>query len=169
MKNKALVIFLSILMFVVGGIGGTFGVTYIMLPHHEELLVDEYGFYSKSENDTTVKIAGEVQQAEEGAVSVHFLELGNRYTGDCTYIKVGENIDILIDCGSKANSIPTVDAYLKQYVTDGVLEYVIVTHAHQDHYAGFTKENGSIFGFPFPKLHLLLNLLICIIIPVITC
>lgn len=137
MKNKALVVFLSILMFVVGGIGGTFGVTYIMLPHHEELLVDEYGFYSKSENDTTVKIAGEVQQAEEGAVSVHFLELGNRYTGDCTYIKVGENIDILIDCGSKANSIPTVDAYLKQYVTDGILEYVIVTHAHQDHYAGF--------------------------------
>jgi beta-lactamase superfamily II metal-dependent hydrolase len=78
---------------------------------------------------------------------VHFLELGNKYTGDCTYIKVGENIDILIDCGSKSTSVATVNNYLNQYVTDNVLEFVIVTHAHQDHYAGFatTEKVQSIF------------------------
>ncbi len=77
---------------------------------------------------------------------VHFLELGNKYTGDCTYIKAGET-DILIDAGSKTSSISTITEYINKYVTDGVLEYVIVTHAHQDHYAGFaTNENtDSIF------------------------
>jgi len=80
----------------------------------------------------------------EGDFQIHFLELGNKYTGDCTYIKAGDT-DILIDAGSKGSSIPTITEYIDQYVTDGVLEYVIVTHAHEDHYAGFAQANGSIF------------------------
>ncbi|MBQ9777351.1 MAG: MBL fold metallo-hydrolase [Clostridia bacterium] len=80
----------------------------------------------------------------QGELQIHFLELGNKYTGDCTYIKAGET-DILIDAGSKTSSVETITAYLSDYVTDGKLEYVIVTHAHQDHYAGFTKEDGSLF------------------------
>ena len=72
----------------------------------------------------------------QGEMQIHFLELGNKYTGDCTYIKIGD-VDILIDAGSKTSSIPAITAYIDQYVTDGKLEYVIVTHAHQDHYAGF--------------------------------
>ena len=147
MKNKALTIFLSIIMFCVGVIVGIGGLTYFTLPHNEELVHADSVFYSLSSNDATVSVAEGVQQAEPGAVAVHFLELGNKYTGDCTYIKVGENIDILIDCGSKSNSVPTVSNYLNQYVTDGVLEYVIVTHAHQDHYAGFatSAKVDSIF------------------------
>lgn len=80
----------------------------------------------------------------EGELQIHFLELGNKYTGDCTYIKAGET-DILIDAGSRTSSIPTISEYLNQYVTDGKLEYVIVTHAHRDHYAGFSKRDGSLF------------------------
>jgi len=80
----------------------------------------------------------------EGALQIHFLELGNKYTGDCTYIKAGET-DILIDAGSRSTSVPTIKEYIDQYVTDGKLEYVIVTHAHQDHYAGFSVTDGSIF------------------------
>lgn len=81
-----------------------------------------------------------------GDLQIHFLELGNKYTGDCTYIKAGDT-DILIDAGSRTTSIPYITAYIDKYVTDGTLEYVIVTHAHQDHYAGFaTNENtASIF------------------------
>lgn len=81
-----------------------------------------------------------------GELEINFLELGNKYTGDCTYIKAGEN-DILIDAGSKTSSIETIDTFLKQYVTDGTLEYVIVTHAHEDHYAGFatTESKDSLF------------------------
>lgn len=82
----------------------------------------------------------------DSELQIHFLELGNKYTGDCTYIKAGDT-DILIDAGSKVGSISTISAYLDQYVTDGKLEYVIVTHAHEDHYAGFaTNENvDSLF------------------------
>ena len=80
-------------------------------------------------------------------ISVHFLELGNSSTGDCVYIKT-RDCDILVDCGSTTASTKTVAKYLNNYVTDGCLEYVIVTHAHLDHYAGFTQSNYSetIFG-----------------------
>ncbi len=77
-----------------------------------------------------------------GGFSVHFLELGNAYTGDCTYIKAGST-DILIDAGSNTNSIPTITEYLDKFVTDGKLEYVIVTHAHEDHYAGFATNESK--------------------------
>ena len=79
--------------------------------------------------------------AIEGDLSVHFLTLGNEYTGDCVYIKAGDN-DILVDAGSRANSVPTIQSYLSNYMTDNVLEYVIVTHADQDHIAGFAASNG---------------------------
>jgi len=68
------------------------------------------------------------------SISIHFLELGNKYNGDCIYIKAGET-DILIDAGSRESSAPTISNYLSTYVTDNKLEYVIATHAHQDHIA----------------------------------
>ena len=76
-------------------------------------------------------------------MSVHFLELGNKYTGDCTLIKVGDT-EVLIDAGSRKNSAATISDYLDDYCTDGVLEYVIATHAHEDHIAGFIgKKQGD--------------------------
>jgi competence protein ComEC len=71
-----------------------------------------------------------------GDLSVHFLELGNKYTGDSVYIKSGD-VDILIDAGSKNGSATTIISYLDGYVEDGILEYVVATHAHEDHIAGF--------------------------------
>lgn len=75
-------------------------------------------------------------------LSVHFLELGNQYSGDCVYIKAGET-DILIDAGSRKNSASTLINYINKYVTDGKLEYVIVTHEHQDHISGFMGLSGQ--------------------------
>ena len=92
----------------------------------------------KTEEKTDVYVSGDLE--------IHFLELGNKYTGDCTYIRNGD-VDILIDAGSKRSSISTICDYLDARMSDGVLEYVIVTHAHEDHYAGFaTPENvDSLF------------------------
>ena len=73
-------------------------------------------------------------------ISINFLELGNWYTGDSTYIKAGD-VDILIDAGSRNNSAKPIKEFIDQYCTDGTLEYVIVTHAHQDHIAGFVGTN----------------------------
>lgn len=74
---------------------------------------------------------------------VHFMELGVYETGDSTYIKAGET-DILIDAGASTASAPTIINYVNNYCTDGILEYVITTHAHTDHYAGmFGKKESS--------------------------
>ncbi len=75
-------------------------------------------------------------------MDIHFLELGNGNAGDCILIKTG-NTEVLIDAGSKRGSAPTVVSTLKKYCTDGLLEYVIVTHAHEDHIASFVGETGK--------------------------
>ena len=91
-------------------------------------------------DENTVKVVS------EGEFSVHFLELGNANTGDCIYVRAEGN-DILIDAGSKVNSIPTIKEYLDRFVSDNKLEYVIATHAHEDHIAGFagSKDYQSLF------------------------
>lgn len=118
--NAVLAVFLAVIFVAIGGVSGYLGYTEVNT------------------------LDGEVYT--NGSLQVHFLELGSWYTGDCTYIKAGDT-DILIDAGSKVASIPTIKAYLDMYVTDGVLEYVIVTHAHEDHYAGFAtnEETESLF------------------------
>ncbi|MBR1975200.1 MAG: MBL fold metallo-hydrolase [Clostridia bacterium] len=76
------------------------------------------------------------------ALSIHFLELGNKYAGDCTLIDIGET-EILIDAGSIKGSAATIVPYIKQYCADGVLEYVIATHAHEDHIAAFVGTSSA--------------------------
>lgn len=119
--SKGLTLFLAILCFALGACGGFYAYFRYTLP-----------------TDTDVFVSGDLE--------IHFLELGNKYTGDCVYIKSGDN-DILIDAGSKVNSIDTITEYLDEHVTDGTLEYVIVTHAHEDHYAGFAtnEKTDSLF------------------------
>lgn len=81
-----------------------------------------------------------------GSLQIHFMELGNRNAGDSIYIKAGDQ-DILIDAGSTAESTNTTAKYIERYCTDGTLEYVIATHADEDHIAGFagSEESPSIF------------------------
>lgn len=83
-----------------------------------------------------------------GELSIHFLELGNNYSGDSIYIKSGTT-DVLIDGGSRTGSSETIRNYIKNFVTDNVLEYVIVTHADRDHIAAFAGDgsNKSLFEY----------------------
>lgn len=91
-------------------------------------------------NKITKKNNNEEIVYDSDSLSIHFLELGNKYTGDAVYIKAGET-DILIDAGSRQNSAETITNYLNKYVTDNKLEYVIATHGHQDHIAGFVGKS----------------------------
>ena len=79
-----------------------------------------------------------------GELTFHFMMLGNNASGDSIYIKAGDN-DILIDAGSKEESIDDIQTYVNQYVTDNKFEFVIITHGDTDHIDGFAKTNGSIF------------------------
>jgi len=143
--TKFIMLFLALVLGVAGG-GGY--LIYSTLPETEELVVGEEIFYSynSTEELSNVQLSG-----EDGELSVHFLELGNKYTGDCTYIRYGST-DILIDCGSKSSSISHVQNYLKSYMKDDKIDYCIVTHAHTDHYAGFatsgkTKSLFDLFDY----------------------
>lgn len=81
-----------------------------------------------------------------GDLRIHFMELGNIHTGDCTLIQIGE-YDILVDAGSTKESISTIKNYLDQHVIDNTLEYVIVTHADSDHISAFAGDgNTSLFS-----------------------
>ena len=82
-------------------------------------------------------------------LEINFMMLGNEYAGDSIYIKAGE-VDILVDAGSRAESGKVIKEYIfdsssnHAYVADNKLEYVIATHADQDHIAAFTGTNGIL-------------------------
>lgn len=114
-SSAAVNFFVCIIALVIGFVGAGFGYCYINKPH----------------SDTP-----------PGTFSLHFLELGNIYTGDSTFVKVG-NTEILIDAGSKYNSAITISDYISPFITDGKLEYVVATHAHEDHLAGFCNTSAN--------------------------
>lgn len=135
--SRSQLIYTSILSLIVGIVIGAFAMIYVSIP--ESFVIPATIPMQKvtqhlSNNTVTSNLDVDVIKNQD--LSIHFLELGNKDTGDCTLIKVG-NKEILIDAGSRASSVPVIKEYLDQYVTDGVIEYVIVTHAHQDHIAGF--------------------------------
>ena len=108
---------------------------------------------AQGDNTTTQQPSGQnpsEQKPSDGTgdgdadLSIHFLELGCGNAGDCVLIKSG-NTEVLIDAGAKSNSAPTkaMRDYIAQYCTDGVLEYVIATHAHEDHIAGLVGDGNN--------------------------
>lgn len=120
--NPILTFFCCVLALIIGFIAAFAVYTYLKKPHGGDVYVS-------------------------GDLQIHFLELGNKYTGDCIYIKAGET-DILIDAGSRTNSVGTIDNYLQEQMDgDRTLEYVIVTHSDRDHIACFAgdKSNDSLF------------------------
>ena len=139
--SKLFYIFIFTISFVIGFVL-IVGTMYVFT------LPSSYEIPGKIQTNVASANVGEldVEVIKNNDLSIHFMELGNKYTGDSTYIKCGD-VDILIDAGSRTSSVSTISNYINNYCTDGVLEYVIVTHAHQDHYAGFatTEKVSSIF------------------------
>ncbi len=110
----------------------------ISLPTITESSVDSSSSLVDSSNQSSDIVTEEL--------SVHFLELGTKSTGDCTLIKVGDT-EVLIDAGAIKSSAGTIVPYIREYCADGVLEYVIATHAHEDHIAAFvgTSKIDGVF------------------------
>ena len=73
---------LSIIFFLIGVIAGFGVITYVKLPLTDSVTSSEEVYYYK---DGALLESGSVELADAD-ISIHFLELGNKYTGDCTYI-----------------------------------------------------------------------------------
>ena len=122
---------LCLLMFIVTPITGctidysNFQRNDIELP----LVQNQDGTYTKNFLDSTCS-----------NVDVYYIDLkdNNNETkiGDSTYIKCG-NVDIVIDAGIKNVGSNSVVPFLKEKVTDKIIELVIVTHTDNDHIGGF--------------------------------
>lgn len=100
----------------------------------------------------TTSPEGTLAEVQSSDLSIHFIKFDNDKAGDSTLIKCG-NTEVLIDAGSTQASATTIRAYIDQYVTDGTIEYVIATHADQDHIAGMVgtssggKYNGILYNY----------------------
>lgn len=97
---------------------------------HKPLVKNPDGTYTKNFLDNSCT----------NNLEVYYLDLkdNNNETkiGDSTYIKCG-NVDIVIDAGIKNVGSNTVVPFLKEKVTDKIIDLVIVTHTDNDHIGGF--------------------------------
>ena len=69
----------------------------------------------------------------DGELQVHFLDVGQ---GDSILILFPDGKDMLIDCANYNNSSSyrtETLAYIDDYVTDGQLDYLMLTHCDSDH------------------------------------
>ena len=73
---------------------------------------------------------------------IHSLEMSGTY-GDANLIQYGD-YDILIDGGTTYDGA-NLAQMLETYVTDQVLELVIISHPDSDHYQGITQ-GGALYG-----------------------
>ena len=153
-KHPWLIVVALILVVVIGALCVLHYKRVIHLPFLDSVIPQENTQEVDYQDDDPFGVSGAFTNADRQTisnsnVSIHFLEVGNKYTGDCTLIKVG-NTEVLIDAGSRQNSASTINAYLEKYCMDGVLEYVIATHAHQDHIAGFVgNSNKGVYNGVF--------------------
>ena len=154
--KRTVTIILSILFFVIGFLAGFVG--YSIYQQKSLGTGDGSVQVSNTNNGTSSGESGGENGGNGGVedfgeIQIHFPELNSYYTGDCTIIKVG-NTEVLIDAGASGatsvyeKNVDHMDDYIKTVCTDGILEYVVVTHAHRDHYACFSYKgaSGSLFN-----------------------
>lgn len=78
---------------------------------------------------------------DKSKFTIHSLEMVGTY-GDANLIQYGD-YDILIDAGTESDAM-NLKTMLETYVTDGILDLIIISHPDSDHYYGIT--NGALNG-----------------------
>lgn len=88
-------------------------------------------FTQSNENKGENPGGGSALQRGEGDLQIHFVDVGQ---GDCILILFPDGKDMLIDCGTtKGGDLDTTLSYISAYVTDGQIDYLMITHGDRDH------------------------------------
>lgn len=100
----------------------------------------DFGRYSESSYFSFKEDIKNNNTIEEENLQLTMLALDQE--GDCSLIKYG-NTEVLIDAGgTNQNCAKKVYDLVDSQCTDNVLEYIIITHAHDDHYKSFYSSYG---------------------------
>ena len=88
-------------------------------------------FTQSNENKGENPGGGSALQRGEGDLQIHFVDVGQ---GDCILILFPDGKDMLIDCGTtKGGDLDTTLSYISAYITDGQIDYLMITHGDSDH------------------------------------
>ena len=104
----------------------TVAVIYFAFPKTWDSIMDMLGAKDKPDNNQSL-VWG------EGELQIHFIDVGQ---GDCILILLPDGKEMLIDCANYNNTSAIRErtmTYLNTYVTDGQLDYLMVTHGDSDH------------------------------------
>lgn len=137
-KNPGIVIALVALVIVVVVIAV---VLYLKVPAvHDavENIISRQSSTNNGANNNTNQGGNSNLVLGDGELKVHFIDVGQ---GDCIYIQFPDGKDMLIDCGSegKKNMPASVLTNLQSRITDGKLDYLMLTHSDLDH-VGYMDE-----------------------------
>ena len=88
--------------------------------------------------DTSKVVGGNLQGVltrGDGELLFHMIDVGQ---GDCLYIQLPDGKDMVIDGGTTKKPYDdfdekTVINYLNNYIKDGTIEYLMLTHTDKDH------------------------------------
>ena len=98
--------------------------------------------YGNATISVTFKLIGEDESPlGEDIFTIHSLEMSGTY-GDANLLQYG-NFDILFDAGT-ADDGYNLGILLDTYVTDGILDLIIISHPDSDHYDGLL--HGALNG-----------------------
>ena len=112
-------------------------VIYFAMPDLYGELLDKLSPDRGDEPSTEEGAVPPVLAPGDGELQVHFLDVGQ---GDSILILFPDGKDMLIDCGTtRGGSWDDVDEYMDNYVTDGQLDYLMLTHTDSDH-VGYMPE-----------------------------
>ncbi len=89
-------------------------------------------------SDTSKVVGGNLTgtiEREEGELLFHMINVGQ---GDCLYLQLPDGSDMVIDGGTTKKPYDNFDykvvlKYLNNYIEDGTIEYLMLTHTDEDH------------------------------------
>lgn len=104
-------------------------VVYFIFPKTwEQITTYVNSLFAQNDDDDTP-----VLERGDGELKVHMLDVGQ---GDCIYIQLPDGKDMVIDCANyndDGDYESKVFEYLDAGITDGTIEYLMLTHCDSDH------------------------------------